>query len=176
MERHLRCFLFAIAALLMALMVASLFLQVLAREFRWPVDWTEETGRFAFISMVFLAAAYATLTDSHLRVSVFSDIIARRIGGRPVAIFHTLVLLSFAGLMVYFSGFNFFDGLRFPNISPALRFNQNILFSVMCVGFSIIFVVHLLDLFRLLRGGALKPGEQPGATQDGHGSRTEPDA
>lgn len=156
----LRIGLFAIAAVGLTAMVASLFLQVLAREFNWAVDWTEESARFTFIAMVFIAAAYATLTDSHLRVSVVSDLIARRIGHRIVGAFHALVLLGFALLMIWFSAYNFWDGLRFANTSPALRFNQNILFSAMTVGFTIMAVLHMLDLIRIARGdGEPKSGE-----------------
>ena len=158
MTRILRIALFSLSALGLAAMVASLFLQVVAREFNLRVDWTEETGRFTFISMVFIAAAYATLTGSHLRVTVISDLIARRIGQRPIQFLHTLVLIGFSAVMVYFSAFNFIDGLRYPNISPALRFNQNILFVMMSAGFAIIFLLHLRDLWVLIRGGVLDEG------------------
>lgn len=79
MMRFLRYVLFGLAAAGLAFMVGALFLQVVSRELRWAVDWTEELGRFSFISMVFFAAAYGTLTRSHLRVSVFSDLIGRKI-------------------------------------------------------------------------------------------------
>lgn len=158
MIRALRLALFALSAIGLTTMVTSLFLQVLAREFNWRVDWTEEIGRFAFISMVFMAAAYSTLTHSHLRVSVFSDLVARKIGARPVQAFHTLFLLGFAAIMIYFSAVNFVEGLRFPNISPALRFNQNILFVAMCCGFALIFLLHLRDLWALMRGDTLEDG------------------
>lgn len=158
MTRALRLALFTISAVGLTAMVSSLFLQVLAREFNWRVDWTEEIGRFAFISMVFMAAAYSTLTRSHLRVSVFSDHVARKIGARPVQTVHTIVLLGFAAVMVYFSAVNFVEGLQFPNISPALRFNQNILFIAMCGGFSLIFLLHLRDLCALMRGETLEEG------------------
>lgn len=159
----LRIGLFAIAAVGLTAMVASLFLQVLAREFNWAVDWTEESARFTFIAMVFIAAAYATLTDSHLRVSVVSDLIARRIGHRIVGAFHALVLLGFALLMIWFSAYNFWDGLRFANTSPALRFNQNILFSAMTVGFTIMAVLHMLDLIRIARGDREPESGEPAA-------------
>ena len=156
MTRALRLALFALSAIGLTAMVVSLFLQVLAREFNWRVDWTEEIGRFAFISMVFMAAAYSTLTRSHLRVSVFSDLVARKIGVRPVQAFHTLFLLGFAAIMIYFSAVNFVEGLQYPNISPALRFNQNILFVAMCGGFALIFLLHLRDLWALVRGETLE--------------------
>jgi TRAP-type C4-dicarboxylate transport system permease small subunit len=153
--RILRLTLFALAAAGLAIMVGALFLQVLAREFRWAVDWTEELGRFAFIAMVFIAAAYGTLTRSHLRVSVFSDLLAKVVGARAIHFLHTIVLIGFAGVMVVFSWLNFTDGMRYPNISPAIGFNQNHLFLAMCAGFAIILVLHLRDLVILLRGGSL---------------------
>ena len=149
--RALRHLLFALAAAGLAFMVAALFLQVISREFHWAVDWTEELGRFSFIAMVFFAAAYGTVTRSHLRVSVFSDLLARVVGVRAVDLLHTIVLLCFALIMTVYSGLNFVDGLRYPNTSPAIGFNQNHLFVAMCAGFAIIFVLHLRDLWILLR-------------------------
>lgn len=163
MIRVLRVALFALSAIGLTTMVIALFFQVIAREFNWRVDWTEEMGRFAFISMVFMAAAYSTLTRSHLRVSVFSDLVARKIGFRPVQAVHTVVLLGFTASMVYFSAVNFVEGLQYPNISPALRFNQNILFVGMCGGFTLIFLLHLGDLWVLIRGETL---EEEGPVND----------
>lgn len=155
MQNILRKTLLLLASALLAFMVGSLFLQVIAREFHWAVDWTEETGRFSFITMVFIAASYGTLTRSHLSVSVFSDWISSRIGARPIAFLHTVVVLGFAAVMIVFSALNFTDGLRYPNTSPALGFNQNILFAAMCTGFTIIFSLHLRDLIVLLSGGSI---------------------
>jgi TRAP-type C4-dicarboxylate transport system permease small subunit len=144
--------LYAAAALFLALMVSSLVLQIVAREFRLPVDWTEEMSRFAFISMVFLASAYATVKRRHLRVSVFSDMIAGLIGNRAVAAFHLVILFAFDSVMVWYSGYNFVDGLQFANISPALGFNQNHLFAAMCLGFGASALVNLTDLVSVVTG------------------------
>jgi len=158
MVGYLRKALFGISAALMAAMVASLFLQVVAREFRWSVDWTEETARFAFIAMVFIATVYSTLTGSHLRVSVFSDLIAAKIGRRAVEGFHALVVTGFSVVMVWYSGYNFIDGFRYPNISPALGFNQNILFVFMTAGFAVNTVLQGLEFIAALRpGGKAEP-------------------
>jgi TRAP-type C4-dicarboxylate transport system permease small subunit len=147
--------LFAFSTVALAMMVTALFLQVLARETNMAVDWTEELARFSFITMVFIAAAYGTLNRAHLSVSVFSDLIGIWIGERIVHLFHTAVLLVFSAVMVVFSWLNFVDGLQYPNISPAIGFNQNYLFLAMCGGFAIIFLLHLRDFWILLRGGSL---------------------
>ena len=138
--------LFSVSAVLLFFMVGSLFLQVLAREFRWSVDWTEESARFAFIAMVFIAAAYATLTNSHLRVTVFSNWVASKIGERIVNVVHSVILIAFGGVMTWFSLVNFQEGLQYPNISPAIGFNQNYLFVFMIFGFTMITLLHLAQL------------------------------
>lgn len=157
---YLRKLLVAVASVLLLAMVVSLFLQVIAREFRLPVDWTEETGRFFFIAMVFFAACYNTMKRSHLRVTIFADIIAGKIGQRSVDFIHTVILICFGVLMTYYSGYNLIDGLQYPNISPALGFNQNLLFIAMCFGFSLITLLHLNDLVVLFKGGMLTSDEE----------------
>jgi len=161
--------LFTSAALLLAAMAGALLLQVLSREFQLAVDETEELSRFFFIAMVFLASAYATLRRRHLRVSVFSDAVARRIGERPVAIFHLIVLIGFDCALVWYSAMNFLDGLRFPNISPSLGFNQNNLFIVMCIGFAASALINFADLVSVLRGrgGGLSDGTNARASEAG---------
>lgn len=147
----LRKSLYAIAALMLAAMVASLFLQVVAREFHWSVDWTEESARFTFISMVFVAAVYSTVTDSHLRVSIVSDLLEKVLGKRIVQSFHAIVLIGFSGVMSWYSWQNFIEGLQYPNISPAIGFNQNLLFIFMTVGFAINLLVLTRQFVAVLR-------------------------
>jgi len=128
-------------------MVASLFIQVLAREFNWEVDWSEELARFSFISAVFLASSYATLTKSHLSVSFFSNWIAKRIGQNAVSKFHTFAQLGFDVCVIYYASINLIEGIRYPNISPSLGFNQNYLFVLMILGFALSALIHLIDIF-----------------------------
>lgn len=151
MTELLRKILFTVSALLLTFMVGSLFLQVLAREFRWAVDWTEESARFTFIAMVFIAAAYATLTESNLRVTVFTNWLAGRIGQKPITIVHSLILIAFGCVMVYYSIVNFQEGMQYPNISPAIGFNQNYLFIFMIFGFVVITALQIAALFSILR-------------------------
>jgi len=139
--------LFYFSALLLCVMVTSLFTQVLAREFKWDVDWSEELARFSFISAVFLASSYATLTKSHLQVSFFSDLVARKIGRVYVSKFHTVAQFLFDTAVIYYASINLIDGIRYPNISPSLGFNQNYLFVLMILGFGLSALIHLLDMF-----------------------------
>lgn len=164
MRRLASHLLFLVAATLLALMAIALLLQIIAREGAFGVDWTEEIARYGFISMVFVASAYATLRGAHLRVSVFSDLVARRIGQVPVRRFHLAVLIVFDALMVWFAVVNVLDGIRYPNTSPALGFNQNLLFVPFAIGFAISGCIHLSDFVT----ARIDPDDkgQPGDVQD----------
>jgi len=145
MRRLAGLLLFLVAAALLATMAVALLLQIVARESAFGADWTEELARFAFIAMVFAAATYATLRGAHLRVSVFSDLVARRVGEVPVRRFHLLVLIVFDVLMVWYGVQNVIEGVRYPNTSPALGFNQNFLFVPFALGFALSGLIHAID-------------------------------
>jgi len=147
LRKMLSVALFYFSAFLLTAMVTSLFIQVLAREFNWDVDWSEELARFSFISAVFLASSYATLTKSHLSVSFFSNYIAKRIGQNTVSKFHTLAQMAFDSCVIYYASINLIDGILYPNISPSLSFNQNYLFILMILGFSLSAMIHIIDIF-----------------------------
>jgi TRAP-type C4-dicarboxylate transport system permease small subunit len=129
-------------------MVGALALQIVAREFRLQVDWTEELSRFAFVAMVFVSASYASQTGSHLRVSAFADLMAR---WRPfkwlIPKLKFLAVLTFDCLFFWYCIDNLIDGLRYKNASPALNFNENLLFIAPLIGFGAAIAYRLLSMF-----------------------------
>jgi TRAP-type C4-dicarboxylate transport system permease small subunit len=130
------------------MMVGALSLQIIAREFHLQVDWTEELSRFAFVAMVFVTASYATQNGSHLRVSAFADLMAR---WRPlewlIPKLEFLAVLAFDCLFFWYCIGNLIDGLRYRNASPALNFNENLLFIAPLVGFGVAIIYRLLSMF-----------------------------
>lgn len=131
-----------------ALTVGALSLQVVSREVGWQVDWTEELARFSFLVMVFTSASYASGKLSHLRVSVFSDIVARWAGSRWVLEkVQFLCIVLFDALFCWFASENVIEGLRYPTISPSLRFNESYLFLAPALFFAIAIVQRFALLF-----------------------------
>jgi len=129
-------------------MVGALALQIIAREFGLQVDWTEELSRFSFIAMVFLGASYATQTGAHLRVSAFADLMAR---WKPlrwlIPKLEFLAVLVFDGLFFWYCIGNLIEGMRYVNASPALNFNENLLFISPLIGFGASIIYRLMGLF-----------------------------
>jgi TRAP-type C4-dicarboxylate transport system permease small subunit len=130
------------------IMVGALALQIIAREFHLQVDWTEELSRFSFVAMVFVGASYASQMGSHLRVSAFADLMARwRPLGWLIPKLEFLAVLTFDCLFFWYCIGNLIDGLRYKNASPALNFNENLLFIAPLIGFGVAILYRMLGVF-----------------------------
>lgn len=134
--------------LTLSITVLSLALQVLARQLDWDVDWTEELARFSFLVMVFASATYASSQLSHLKVTVFSDLISRWKPGAWVLVrIQFILVVTFDGLFFWYALSNVIEGLRYPTISPALLFNENLLFIAPVSFFFIAIIQRFLRVF-----------------------------
>jgi TRAP-type C4-dicarboxylate transport system permease small subunit len=136
-----------IAHITLTIMVGSLFFQVIARHVNWQLDWTEELSRFAFISMIFVASSYATQSGSHLRVEFFSELISNinSVSRWIVIQLQWLAVLTFDVLFTWYSYENLMEGFQYPNMSPALNFNEGLLFIAPMVGFAVTVIYRLLS-------------------------------
>ena len=131
----------------LVLMVGALFLQIVSRQFGLQIDWTEELSRFAFITMVFVSASYASQAGSHLRVDAFAGLLSRwPPAGWLIARFQFLAILLFDALFFWYCVVNLLEGLEFPNLSPAIGLNENLLFLAPCIGFGAAVLNRLLSI------------------------------
>ena len=130
------------AHITLTIMVGSLFFQVLARQMRWQLDWTEELARFSFIAMIFVAASYATQTGAH-----HSDVELSVADKWIVSQLQWCAVLAFDVLFTWYSIENLIEGFRYPNLSPTLNFNENILFLAPAIGFSAAIIFTILSRF-----------------------------
>ncbi|MBK5102766.1 MAG: TRAP transporter small permease [Burkholderiales bacterium] len=128
--------------------MGALFLQVVSRYFGWQVDWTEELARFSFIVMVFASASYASSRGSHLSVTIFSDMAKRWTYSKwLVEKLQLLAVFVFDCLFCWYAAANVIEGFRWPNLSPSLGFNENLLFLAPAVGFAAAIIQRVLALF-----------------------------
>lgn len=131
--------------LTLLVMVGALFLQIVARQFRLQVDWTEELSRFSFIAMVFVSASFASQMGSHLKVTAFVDLAEKWPPMRwPIAALQWSIILLFDCLFFWYCVENLIEGLRYTNLSPALNFNENLLFLAPLIGFGAAILHRLL--------------------------------
>ncbi len=78
--------------LLVAILTASVFLQVLSRFiFKYPLPWTEEVSRLAFVYSIFVGAVIAVRDKTHLNIDVILVLLPKR-GARAIVLFGSLLV------------------------------------------------------------------------------------
>jgi TRAP-type C4-dicarboxylate transport system permease small subunit len=92
--------------LLVAVLTASVFFQVLLRfVFKYPLPWTEEVSRIAFVYSIFVGATIAVREKSHLNIDVILVLL-------PKGIARAITLLG-SVLVGIFLGFVTWEGIAF---------------------------------------------------------------
>ncbi|MGI6777880.1 MAG: TRAP transporter small permease [Acetivibrionales bacterium] len=114
---------------LMFVFCINIFSQVLARVFfNYPIFFTEEVSRYAFLWMVFLGLSYATLYDKHIRVTFivakFPDIVQKIIE----IVLHVLAIAVFCWVFVTSIAYLEFSSTV---VTPALRIPKSIIATIL---------------------------------------------
>ncbi|MBM3299358.1 MAG: TRAP transporter small permease [Deltaproteobacteria bacterium] len=87
--------------LFVMILTASVFLQVLIRfVFKYPLPWTEEVSRIAFVYSIFIGATIAVREKTHLNVDVLLVILPKGVA-RSVMIFGSLLVAIFLGFVTW---------------------------------------------------------------------------
>lgn len=86
---------------LVGLLTASVFLQVLIRfVFKYPLPWTEEVSRIAFVYSIFVGAAIAVREKTHLNADFVLVVLPRHVA-RAVKLLGTLLVAVFLVVMTW---------------------------------------------------------------------------
>jgi TRAP-type C4-dicarboxylate transport system permease small subunit len=97
--------------------VSVTFLQVILRYgFSHSLAWVDELSRYAFIWLVFLAAAAAARHGTHIAITIIEDLVAPSMR-RGLMILADLMLIAFAVLVGY-GGYQLMQ-LNWTTTSPA---------------------------------------------------------
>lgn len=97
--------------------VSAMFLQVILRYgFSHSLGWVDELSRYAFIWLVFLAAAAAARHGTHIAITIIEDLVAPSMR-RGLMILADLMLIAFAVLVGY-GGYQLMQ-LNWTTTSPA---------------------------------------------------------
>jgi TRAP-type C4-dicarboxylate transport system permease small subunit len=87
--------------MLVVILTASVFLQVLIRfVFRYPLPWTEEVSRIAFVYSIFVGATIAVREKTHLNVDALLVILPRG-AARALTVFGSLLVAIFLGFVTW---------------------------------------------------------------------------
>jgi len=86
---------------LVGLLTVSVFLQVLIRfVFKYPLPWTEEVSRIAFVYSIFVGAAIAVRQKAHLNVDFLLVVLPSSLA-RALKLFGTVLVGIFLAFMTW---------------------------------------------------------------------------
>jgi TRAP-type C4-dicarboxylate transport system permease small subunit len=138
----------------------AIMLQVVTRyAFSSPLSWTEELARFLMVWLTFLGAGYVMSRRLHISVDLLVARLSKR-GAVVVDTFATLVVLVASAALAIASVGIASDAADL--LAPATRLPMSVVYAAGVVGFGLIFLHGLANLFVNLR----HPEEVPGAMEN----------
>jgi len=143
-----------ITALLLAIMVSSIFLQVVARYvFNNALPWPEELGRFLFAWIVFLGIVSVLRSDEMLSLNLIYSVLPKQIGNY-LKLFISIVVFLF--LLIIIKGGWEFMSRQMSQTSVAMSIPMWIVYLVIPLGTSLMALEMFLQIVlqvRALIGG-----------------------
>lgn len=139
------------AALLLSIMTILIFFQVLSRfVFNAPLAWSEELARYVFIWTIYVSAALAVKEKEHIRVEIGLMIfkgkarkIANLVGNLIFIVFSTILLKEGVFLVQMLS--------KHVQVSPALGLPMNLLYIIIPLGYGLMLIRLLQQMFLEIR-------------------------
>ena len=120
---------------LLASMSVIIFAQVIGRYvFNNSLSWSEESARYIFIWLVYLAISYGVKKDAHIRVDAVVIILPKK-AQKAVRIFSNLLFLIFSILVIYYGirvSIRIMDSLQ---RSPAIEIPMGFVYFAIPFGF-----------------------------------------
>jgi TRAP-type C4-dicarboxylate transport system permease small subunit len=148
-----------LCALMLAAMVALLFIQVVGRYvFDDPPDWTEELARAVFIYLTFVGGALAIVRNAHLRIESFHDRLSLR-SKTALDIVLALVGVIFLAVTLYYS-VGFLGRLSHQPMT-SVPISKAFMFAAVPAGCALMLVYELLRIRNYLRALARQSGGAP---------------
>ena len=136
--------------LLSAILTVSVFLQVLIRfVFKYPLPWTEEIARIAFVYCVFVGATIAVRENSHLSVDFLLVILPK--GVARAAVFLGMLLVGVFLAFVTWQGIVLVMATG-VQMSPVMQVPFKYLYLIVPVSGAIMLLYLVSNMLALIRG------------------------
>lgn len=139
-------------ALLLGVLTACVFLQVLVRfVFKYPLPWTEEVARIAFVYSIFVGATVAVREKAHINVDFVLVLL-------PPPVARAVKLLG-AALMAVFLCYMMWQGIEFVRltgvqVTPVMQIPFRYLYLVIPSSGALMLLYLILGTLDELRAGA----------------------
>jgi TRAP-type C4-dicarboxylate transport system permease small subunit len=113
-----------------------------------PLQWPEELTQILLVWMTFIAAVGLSRQGLHIRVEIVENFLGTVSRNGLEAIYNILTLIFLATLII--GGWSMYEQLSFER-TAALRWNLNLIYSVVPLSAAAMFSVHLVQLVKNLQ-------------------------
>ncbi len=138
----------AVIVFLFVILVAAVFLQVVARyAFNNPPTWTEELARYSQVWIIILASSICIRKGSHLAVDYLSHKFPP-ILNRFVQIFIGLCVAVYVAFVTVYGWRLMLVGHY--QVSPAMQINMSFIYVIFPLGGLLMFIEAVLSVYRIL--------------------------
>lgn len=111
-----------VCQILLAFFVTVLFIQIICRELHWPLTWSEEVARYAFLWFIMFGACYATRISALNRVTMHLNKISKPVA-TAILLLGDLLWVAFSLALAWYGYVNCKELFEFPYRTPALDWN-----------------------------------------------------
>ena len=125
-----------IAVILLVVMTAAIFLQVVSRTFDYSIAWTEELARYCFIWLVYIGISFAVSRKSHIKIEAIAMLIDEK-EKKYLSLFSDFVFLAFSVVILFKSTQMVANLYYLGQTSPALGLPMWIVYLAGPVGFAL---------------------------------------
>lgn len=136
--------------LLSVVLTVSVFLQVLIRfVFKYPLPWTEEIARIAFVYCIFVGATIAVRQNSHLHVDALLVVLPKKVARAMVFLGMLLV-----GVFLVFVTWQGIVLVRATGVqmTPVMQVPFKHLYLILPVSGALMLLFLLANVLALIRG------------------------
>ena len=136
--------------LLSVILTVSVFLQVLIRfVFKYPLPWTEEIARIAFVYCIFVGATIAVRQNSHLHVDALLVVLPKKVARAMVFLGMLLV-----GVFLVFVTWQGIVLVRATGVqmTPVMQLPFKYLYLILPVSGALMLLYLVSNMLALIRG------------------------
>ncbi|MGP1679139.1 MAG: TRAP transporter small permease [Giesbergeria sp.] len=136
--------------LLCVILTVSVFLQVLIRfVFKYPLPWTEEVARIAFVYCIFIGATIAVRENSHLHVDALLVVLPKKVARALVFVGMLLV-----GVFLVFVTWQGIVLVRATGVqmTPVMQVPFKYLYLILPVSGALMLLYLASNMLALIRG------------------------
>ena len=128
--------------------VAVIFIEVVRRfVLNTSSVWGEETARFVFIYLVWIAAALAVRERSHIRINILMYYVPER-GKALLYMFGDVLTAILAMIMLYLSLHPVLSSFHFESVTEGLRIGRYWFLAAVPIGFAVVLVRTVQSFLR----------------------------